>query len=94
MPQCNPGYWICQRDLRARSPTYQTIEGGKKFHAQHPENLGLLRAMERKTPLVYFCGTVPGRYVPTFPSYALLLGRLPSWRYGIFIAVVGRHAGL
>lgn len=36
---------------------------------QHPENRGLRRAMERKTPLVYFYGTVPGRYVPSFPSY-------------------------
>lgn len=37
--------------------------------AQHPENRGLRRAMERKTPLVYFYGTVPGRYVASFPSY-------------------------
>lgn len=36
---------------------------------QHPDNRGLRRAMERKIPLVYFYGTVPGCYVPSFPCY-------------------------
>ncbi len=35
----------------------------------HYQNTGLRTAMQRRVPLVYFFGTVPGYYAATFPSY-------------------------
>lgn len=35
----------------------------------HRDNAGLRLAMERKTPLVYLYGVVPGRYMPQWPVY-------------------------
>lgn len=36
---------------------------------RHHENVGLRRAMETQTPLVYFYGVVPGQYVPVWPAF-------------------------
>ncbi len=36
---------------------------------QHPDNRGLRAAMLQRTPLVYFHGVVPGRYVAAWPVY-------------------------
>jgi putative restriction endonuclease len=36
---------------------------------QHHENVGLRLALERKVPLVYFHGVVPGLYVAEWPVY-------------------------
>lgn len=36
---------------------------------QHHENVGLRLAMQRRVPLIYFHGVVPGRYVPEWPVY-------------------------
>lgn len=38
---------------------------------QHPDNVGLRAAMARRTPLVYFYGAVPNRYVATWPVYVV-----------------------
>ncbi len=35
----------------------------------HPDNVGLRRAMERQVPLIYFYGLVPGQYFATWPAY-------------------------
>lgn len=35
---------------------------------RHPENVGLRRAMQTQTPLVYFSGVVPGRYLALWPA--------------------------
>ena len=35
----------------------------------HRDNVGLRRAMERKVPLVYLYGVVPGQYMPVWPVY-------------------------
>jgi putative restriction endonuclease len=35
----------------------------------HPENVGLRRAMETQTPLIYFHGIVPGQYLVTWPVF-------------------------
>jgi putative restriction endonuclease len=44
--------------------------------ARHHENVGLRLAMERKVPLVYFHGVVPGLYVAEWPVY--IVGDDPS----------------
>jgi putative restriction endonuclease len=36
---------------------------------EHRDNVGLARAMEEKTPLVYFHGILPGRYVAAWPVF-------------------------
>jgi putative restriction endonuclease len=36
---------------------------------EFPDNRGLRLAMERKLPLVYFYGALPGRYLATWPVY-------------------------
>lgn len=35
----------------------------------HPDNRGLRRAMETRTPLAYFFGIAPGQYMASFPVY-------------------------
>jgi len=37
----------------------------------HPDNVGLRRAMQRRAPLVYLFGIVPGRYLPIWPVYVV-----------------------
>jgi putative restriction endonuclease len=37
----------------------------------HPENVGLRRAMHRQAPLIYLFGIVPGRYLPIWPVYVV-----------------------
>lgn len=37
----------------------------------HHENVGLRRAMTTQTPLVYFKGIVPGRYLAVWPVYVI-----------------------
>jgi putative restriction endonuclease len=44
--------------------------------ANHPDNLGLRRAMQRRIPLIYFFGIRPGRYMPVWPVY--IVGDNPS----------------
>jgi len=36
---------------------------------RHHENVGLVRAMEERVPLVYFNGLVPGRYMAIWPVF-------------------------
>lgn len=36
---------------------------------QHSENVGLRKAMQRGTPLIYFHGLVPGKYLAVWPTY-------------------------
>lgn len=36
---------------------------------RHHENVGLRRALETQTPLVYFYGLVPGQYAASWPAY-------------------------
>jgi hypothetical protein len=36
---------------------------------QHRDNRGLRLAMQRNTPLIYFFGLVPGRYLSVWPAY-------------------------
>jgi putative restriction endonuclease len=38
---------------------------------QHPENRRLRDAMRDKIPLIYFHGTVPGRYIAAWPVYII-----------------------
>ncbi len=37
----------------------------------HPDNVGLRRAMQAKRPLVYLYGAVPGRYVAVWPVFVV-----------------------
>ena len=37
----------------------------------HRDNVGLREAMSRQTPLVYFHGVVPGRYLATWPVFVV-----------------------
>lgn len=37
----------------------------------HRDNVGLRLAMQRRTPLVYFYGVVPGEYMPVWPVYVV-----------------------
>jgi putative restriction endonuclease len=39
--------------------------------ADHRDNVGLRLAMQRRAPLVYLYGTVPGMYRPVFPAYVV-----------------------
>jgi putative restriction endonuclease len=36
---------------------------------QHRENVGLVQAMQKRIPLVYFHGIAPGRYLAAWPVY-------------------------
>ncbi|HZS32402.1 MAG TPA: HNH endonuclease [Methylomirabilota bacterium] len=38
---------------------------------QHPDNVGLRRAMARRLPLIYLFGVVPGQYMPVWPVYVV-----------------------
>lgn len=38
---------------------------------QHRDNVGLREAMRRQTPLIYFHGVVPGRYLVSFPVFVV-----------------------
>jgi len=38
---------------------------------QHHENVGLRKALLRRTPLVYFHGVVPGRYLAVWPVFVV-----------------------
>ncbi|HTR96611.1 MAG TPA: HNH endonuclease [Candidatus Acidoferrales bacterium] len=38
---------------------------------QHPDNVGLRRAMSRRIPLVYFAGLVKGRYAAAYPVFVV-----------------------
>ena len=37
----------------------------------HPDNVGLREAMRTRSPLIYFYGVVPGRYLPIWPVFIL-----------------------
>jgi putative restriction endonuclease len=37
----------------------------------HRDNIGLRRAMRGRTPLIYFYGVVPGRYLATWPVFVV-----------------------
>jgi len=54
----------------------------------HPENRGLREAMQRRIPLIYFHGVVPGRYVAAWPVY--IVGDDPS---SLVFSVVVDDAG-
>lgn len=49
---------------------------------RHPDNVGLRAAMTERKPLVYFHGTVPGRYVAFWPAF--IVGDDPK---GLFVTV-------
>jgi putative restriction endonuclease len=38
---------------------------------QHPDNVGLRRALQRQRPLIYFHGIVAGQYFPEWPVYVV-----------------------
>jgi len=38
---------------------------------QHPENVGLRKAMQRQVPLIYFHGLVPGKYLAVWPAFVV-----------------------
>jgi putative restriction endonuclease len=38
---------------------------------RHPDNVGLRRAMQRRLPLIYLFGVVPGQYMPVWPVYVV-----------------------
>lgn len=38
---------------------------------KHRDNVGLRKAMRRKTPLIYLFGLVPGRYLPIWPVFVV-----------------------
>ncbi|HEU5209891.1 MAG TPA: HNH endonuclease [Longimicrobiales bacterium] len=40
-------------------------------NANHHENVGMVKAMQRRVPLVYLFGIVPGKYIPTWPVYVV-----------------------
>jgi putative restriction endonuclease len=37
----------------------------------HPDNVGLRRAMQRRLPLIYLFGVIPGQYMPVWPVYVV-----------------------
>ena len=37
----------------------------------HRDNVGLREAMRTRTPLIYFFGIVPGRYIPVWPVFII-----------------------
>ena len=43
---------------------------------QHHENIGLRKAFWRKTPLIYFHGVVPGKYLAVWPVF--IIGDIPE----------------
>jgi len=60
---------------------------------RHPDNAGLRLAMQRRTPLIYLYGLVPGRYLPVWPVY--IVGDDPqtlAFRRGGSLHHVGCHA--
>jgi putative restriction endonuclease len=57
---------------------------------QHPDNVGLRRAMQRKVPLVYLHGVVKGFYVAEWPVF--IVDDDP--RALTFTVAVGREAGV
>jgi len=56
----------------------------------HRDNVGLRLAMERRVPLIYFYGVVPGRYVPVWPAY--IVGDDPASL--TFTVEIGEKEGL
>ncbi len=51
------------------SPEGLMIYSYRGTDPRHPENVGLRKAMQRETPLIYFHGLVPGRYLVVWPVY-------------------------
>jgi putative restriction endonuclease len=56
---------------------------------KHPDNVRLRKAMFEKTPLVYFHGVVPGRYLAVWPVY--VVGDDPG---ALMFSVVADQPGL
>lgn len=56
---------------------------------QHPDNRGLRQAMDRRLPLVYFFGPVPGRYIATWPVY-VVSDNQPGLRFNISVGEASR----
>lgn len=59
-----------------REPPYPDRASGDRLRysyrgtdPQHRDNVGLRWAMQKGTPLVYFLGVVPGRYLATWPVH-------------------------
>ena len=58
-------------------PAYEDAEGPDgllryKYRGQnpdHPENIALRRAYERRLPLIWFVAAAPGHYVPVYPIW-------------------------
>jgi putative restriction endonuclease len=38
---------------------------------EHPDNIGLRRAIATRVPVIYFFGLVPGRYEAAYPAYVI-----------------------
>lgn len=51
------------------SPEGYIIYSYRGTNPQHPDNIGLRKAWERKTPLIYFHSVVPGKYLAVWPVY-------------------------
>mgnify|MGYP001417667463 CR=1 FL=1 len=54
----------------------------------HPDNVGLRRAMQRQAPLVYLFGIVRGRYLPIWPVFVVDEDR---WNHAFIVAVDDRR---
>ncbi len=64
---------------RSGKPRYEDIATDDAFvyafqrrGLEYHDNLLLLRAIELRTPLVYFYGVEPGNYRPLWPTYAMM----------------------
>jgi hypothetical protein len=51
------------------NPEGHIIYSYRGTNPQHPDNVGLRRAMKRGIPLIYFHSLVPGKYYATWPVY-------------------------
>ena len=73
---------ICELPLSIRTgvdgPYDDRASGEGRFHyayrgtnPTHPDNAGLRELMQRRVPLVYFFGLVPGRYLAAWPVFVI-----------------------
>jgi putative restriction endonuclease len=75
------------------SPYADSFSGGMltyKYRGQdpqHPDNIGLRKAMQQQVPMVYFHGVIPGKYVASWPVF--IRGDNPAAL--VFTAAVDDH---
>jgi putative restriction endonuclease len=51
------------------NPEGQMIYRYRGTNPNHPENVGLRKAMQQNTPLIYFYGLMPGKYMAVWPVF-------------------------